>query len=243
MGSRKYLVLLTLAAAPLWAENDARALEWLAKAQQAAGGVKKLAAVEDVEIRRTVVSSGPLQGLNSNQTIEYVLPGTLRQTNQLDFGFLRVYVSGDSGWMDGIQGFREMPPLQLKQALGEVFRIREKVLLSDRDPGRTVRFVGEREEAGRAAAELEIASADGEESVRIWIDAESGEFFRSSYGGIAVQGAAPQVVETYGDFRDVAGVRVPFRTTIEQNGRLLTTSTVSEFKINQGLTPEKLGER
>jgi|GEM_PF-3740853 len=236
-------VFILLASVSLGAETDAQAAKWLAKAQRAAGGAERLAAIQDIEIRRTVVSSGPLQGLNSSQTIEYVLPDTLRQTNQLDFGFLRVYVSGDKGWIDGIQGFREMPALQLQQAQGEIFRVREKLLLADRDAARIVRFVGESEQDGRAAAELEIASADGAESVRIWIDAASGEFFRAAYDGIAVQGAAPQVVETYSDFRDIEGVRVPFRTTIHQNDRLLTTSTVSAVKFNQGLTPEKLGER
>ncbi len=243
MGALKGMVFLLLASAPAWAEQDARAVEWLMKAQQAAGGADRLAEIQDAEIRRTVVSSGPLQGLNSSQTIEYVLPDTLRQTTQLDFGFLRVYVSGDKGWIDGIQGFREMPPLQLRQAQGEVFRVREKVLLANRDPARTVRFVGESEQDGRTAVELEIASNDGKESVRVWIDAESGEWVRSAYDGIAVQGAAPRVVERYSDFRDVDGVRTPFRTTIEQNGRILTTSTVSALKFNQGLTPEELGER
>jgi hypothetical protein len=113
----------------------------------------------------------------------------------------------------------------------------------DRDETRTVRFIGEGVQDGRAAAELEIAEKDGDRSVRIWIDADTGDLFRIAYEGIAVQGTPPPVVETYSDFRTVDGVRVPFRTAISQAGRLMTTSAVSEVELNPGLTAETLGER
>ena len=61
--------------------------------------------------------------------------------------------------------------------------------------------------------------------------------------GIAVQGAPPKIAELYSDFRTVEGLRVPFRTAISQAGRLMTTGVVLDVKWNQGLTPEKLGER
>ena len=243
MGIRNFLLCLAITAAPLGAESDERAMEWLRKAQQAAGGVERLAAIHDVEIRRNVQTSGFLQSFNGSQTVQYVLPSTLKQINQFDFGRMVVFVSGDEGWIDGLQGFMAMPEPQLRQAKGEVFRLREALLLADRDPTRTVRFIADDEQEGRAAAELEIASKEGDQTVRVWIDADSGDLFRVAYEGVAVQGSPPQVVELYGDFRSVEGVRVPFRTTISQNGRALSTSTISDVKWNPGLTAQELAER
>lgn len=237
------LAAIFLLAVASSAESSEEALRWLHKAQQAAGGVERLAEIRDVRIQRNVQSSGLIQGLNGTQTVEYVLPDTLKQTNALDIGRLVVYVSGEAGWIDGMQGFMQMPPPQLRQARGEVFRVREALLLADRDETRTVRFIGEGEQDGRKAAELEIAEKDGGRSVRIWIDTETGDLFRAAYDGIAVQGDPPPVAEAYSDFRTVEGVRVPFQTAISQAGRLMTTSTVLEVSWNSGLTAEKLGER
>ncbi len=230
-----------LVAAPLAAEPDQMASHWLFKAQIAAGGIERLAEIQDAEIVRNIQSAGFMQGLSGTQTVQYILPSTLKQTNALDVGKLTVYVSGDEGWIDGMQGYMALAGPQLRQAQGEIFRAREALLLADRDPERTVRFVGEGEQAGRRAGELEIASKDGKRSVRIWIDAESGDLFQTAYDGVAVQGDPPRIVEVYADFRTVDGVRIPHRTTISQGGQVMTTSTVLEVKWNQGLG--ELGER
>lgn len=243
MHLRTIAAILLLTAATVAAEPDEKALDWLRKAQQTAGGAERLSEIRDVEIQRNVQSTGLLQGLSGTQTVQYVLPDTLKQTNALDFGRLVVYVSGETGWIDGMQGFMPMPPPQLQQARGEIFRVREALLLADRDETRIVRFIGEGQQDGRRAAELEIAERDGDRSVRIWIDAETGDLFRAAYDGIAVQGAPPKIAEVYSDFRTVEGVRLPFRTAISQAGRLMTTGVVLEVKWNQGLTPEALGER
>ncbi|MBI1355850.1 MAG: hypothetical protein GC160_16035 [Acidobacteria bacterium] len=225
------------------AQTDERAAAWLAKAQAAAGGAERLAEIQDVELERRVSSAGILQNLSGTQLVRYILPGTLRQQSQLDFGRLAVFLSGDKGWIDGPQGYMEMPPLQLRQAQGEVFRAREALLLSDRDESRTVRFLGETEQDGRAAGELEIASKSLNQSVRVWIDAESGDLFRIAYDGVVLQGQAPETVELFGDFRTLDGVRLPYRTSISQNGRAVSSIQLLGARFNSGFTVEGLSQR
>ena len=60
---------------------------------------------------------------------------------------------------------------------------------------------------------------------------------------MSVNGAPPLVQETYSDFRDVSGVKVPFKIAMTQNGQRYADVAVSEFKINTGLTMVELQKR
>jgi hypothetical protein len=47
----------------------------------------------------------------------------------------------------------------------------------------------------------------------------------------------------FGDFRDVGGIQVPFKITINQGGRKFADVVVKDYKINTGLNPQELGRR
>jgi hypothetical protein len=64
-----------------------------------------------------------------------------------------------------------------------------------------------------------------------------------SYDAISVTGAPPLVQETYSDFRDVSGIKIPFKIAMTQNGQRYADVTVSEFKIDTGMTLAELQKR
>ena len=49
--------------------------------------------------------------------------------------------------------------------------------------------------------------------------------------------------ETYSDFRDVSALKIPFKITITQNGQRYADVSVSEFKVDTGLTVAELQRR
>ena len=49
--------------------------------------------------------------------------------------------------------------------------------------------------------------------------------------------------ETFSDWRDVDGVRLPFQWSILQGGKKFAGATVQDYKINSGLTAETLGQK
>jgi hypothetical protein len=53
----------------------------------------------------------------------------------------------------------------------------------------------------------------------------------------------PETTEAYSDFRDVSGVKLPFKTNVEQGGQPAGAATVSAYTINTGITPEVIGKR
>ena len=236
----RVLWIALLSAGLTAAETDERAREWLRKAQEQAGGVEKLEAVRDVSLKRHMRNSAA--GMTAEQTLEYAVPGAMRQESALPFGVVTVFVNADGGWMSGPRGMTDLPGPQLRQAQGELFRLREALLLADRMEDREVRFVREAEDNGRKAAVREVAAKDGAETAEIWIDQDSADFYKLIYQGVALAGEPPRVEEIYSDFRDVEGVRIPHKTSISQNGTALTDITVVEATVNTGLTAENLAQ-
>ena len=219
-------------------ESLARGRAVLRKAQQAAGGADKLAAVKD--ITKKAALEGVDGMMNIEQLTKIIFPDVLWQENKLPFGAMTVFAQGDAGWVKSPQGQVAMPPKDVKQMADGIFRQRERLLLSDRDKNRAVNFVEESEVDSRQAEVIEI-TAESEGSVRLWVASDSGEILRAAYQSTSMQGAPVGVTETYSDYREVDGIHLPFKTLIEQDGTKFADMIVEEVIFNSGLDAETLG--
>lgn len=203
----------------------------LQRAQQAVGGADRLAAVKDItNVSEVLIARG---GIKAKQTSQWVAPNALRQVNELPFGKLMMYSDSKSGWFSGPQGAGPLPAPMLEQVRSELFRIYPRLLLSDTLPGRTVNYAG--------PGILEI-SGDGI-TVKLFIDENTGMPVKESYQQPGMGGPAATVEEVYGEFRDVNGLKVPAKITVNQNGAKFAEATVIEYKTNAGITVEEISKR
>ncbi len=211
------------------AASLAKGGELLKRAQRAVGGADKLAAVKDVtEVAEVSLQTG--QGvMKAKQTNQSVLPSQFRQTQELPFGKMIAYSDGATGWLQTPQGVVPMPGEVIQQVQMEVFRQLFGLLLSDRTGNRTVNAPGENK--------LEI-SDDAGHTVSVELDPASSLPVKQGY----VQ-SGNQVVETFSEWRDVDGIKLPFRIVIEQGGAKFADVTVSSWKLNSGLKPEDLSKK
>jgi len=202
----------------------------LQRVQQALGGADKLAAVKDIQYQANVEMQTPGAVMKVKQTNIFLVPSSLRQDLELPFGKQSVYSDGTTGWMAGMQGMQPLPPQAVKQARAEVFRQIALIVLSDRDPDRTVNYAG--------SGMLAISSKNGE-SVRLEVDEKTGIPAKTSYqeGG---QGVISQI---FSDWRDVNGIRLPFAWTTMRDDKQFATVKIDNYKINSGLTPEVLSKK
>jgi zinc protease len=205
----------------------------LQKAQQAAGGADKLAGVKDFTQSIEAVLNTPQGSMKAQQTNQWVSSGVLRQTQQLPFGKVQAYYDGKTNWLASPQGVMEMPPPVLRQMQGEKMRSFFELMLADRKPELTVNAVGDNA--------VEIASKQGE-SVRVDFDASSGLPAKYSYQSMGMQGPTA-VVSSLSDWREVNGIRLPHKVVIEQGGQKFAEATISEWKLNSGLTVEELSKK
>jgi len=204
--------------------------ELLQKVQQSLGGAEKIAAVKDLQYHAQVDVETPGAVMKAKQANSYIVPWTMRQDIELPIGKQSVYSDGQAGWLAGMQGTQPLPAAVTKQMRGEVFRQILLLSLSDRDPNRTVNYAG--------PGALDISSKDGE-NARLEVDEKTGVPQKVVYTDVNGQ----TINQAYSDWRDVSGVRLPYKWTVMQGDRKFATVTIEDYKINSGLTPETLSKK
>ena len=222
-------------------QSLAKGKEVLARAQKAAGGADKLAALKDAVFTGSAQLVGPMGSMAAQRKMLIIFPSLMRQENTLPFGQIAVYSDGKGGWMKMPQGQMGLPGPQLEQVKGELFREMETLLLSDRDADRTVNFVKKDKVGDREADVIEVSSKDGQQ-VELYVDAGSGQLLKKHYHGQAMAGTPLDIEEVYEDFREVDGIRVPFKTTVFQGGKKFSDMQLTAVQYNTGLKPEDLAK-
>jgi len=223
------------------AESIARGRAALERAQKAAGGAERLAALKDKVISTNSQLTGPMGKMAVKQTVRIIFPSLLRVEHEMPFGKISVFTDGKGGWLQSPQGPGPLPGPELQQARGQIFRQTETLLLSDRDPGRAITLARKEKIAGREAEVIEISAKEGGQ-VLLFVDAATGEVFKKQYQGDSLAGPSAQVEETYEDFREVGGVRVPFKVLVFQNGQKFIETDLTEWRYNTGLKPDELAK-
>ncbi len=229
---------LTIAAAPRAAKTDpasqARARELVAKARDAVGGAQKLEAIQDY-LARTELSLAGANGYRAQVVDRWVSPGTYRQDQQMPFGKITVYWDEKSGWIAPPQGgVFPVPPQIGKQASGEVFRFFFRLLLSDRDPDRTMNYLGD--------GIVEISDKKGN-TVELHIDEATGLPRRQIFGSFGGGGAPMVVEESFLEWKEIDGLKTPWRTRVDHGGRPFAEVVMQECKFNSGMKIEELKKR
>jgi hypothetical protein len=211
----------------------ARGKQLLARAQQAMGGADKLTAIKDATRVAELALEPAAGGFKVKEVSMYLAPGQLRQEQELPFGKITAYTDGKSGWLATPQGVQAMPAEVLKQAQGELFREPFALMLSDRDPSRTVNAVGD--------DAVEIAA--GGFTVRVDFDPGTGLPARQVYTEPGQNGAPAETVDIFSDWREVAGIKLPFKAIQQENGTKMLEMSVSEYKMSSGLAVAELSKR
>ncbi len=204
----------------------ARGRELLQRAQRAMGGADKLAAVKDSVQTAEVSMAGA--GVKIKQNNRYLAPSYFRQDIELPFGKIATYTDGKTGWMVTPQGTQPMNDSVLKQAQGEVFRSLVRLMIADRDASLKV----------NAVADDTVEISGNGASVRVQFDASTGLPVKETYA----EGPASSV-ETFSDWRDVAGLKMPYKIAAEQDGKKVADIAISEYKFNTGLTADDLSKK
>jgi hypothetical protein len=184
------------------------------------------------------VETAQLEASNPNvrvkKTYRWAAPNYFREEDELPGMKAVVYTDGKTGWLSAGQQSGNLGGPQARQAKGDWFRSYIALLLSSRTEGRTVNAID--------TDTVEISDRDGN-IARLTLDPATHLPARLSYDAVSVAGAPPTVQETYSDFRETDGVKIPFKVTMTTGGKPYGELTVSEFRINTGLKPEELRKR
>jgi zinc protease len=209
----------------------------LQKAQAAMGGVQKLLAVKDfMETASYQIDPGipNVGGTRVNETDKWMAPTVFRQESVLPAGRVAAFTDGRMGWIATPQGWGGLAGTQLKQVQGDLFRTWFRLMLSDLVEGRTVNAVD--------GTSVEVSDPVGQ-SCKVEFDAQTGLPRRVTYDTPQAIGPALYTEDVYEDFREVDGVKLPFKVTINQGGKKFADVAVTEYKLNSGLKLQDLSRR
>jgi zinc protease len=204
----------------------------LAKMAEAIGGAPKLSAVKDVTQKGELSLDPAAGGLKVTQTQIWTASGQFREENVLPVGKVIVYSDGKTGWVSSPQGVAPIPAAELKQVSFEIFRMWFPLLTSAADPNRTVQ--------DEANGVIRIADKSGN-SLLLTIDPATGLPLSENYSEAG--SAGQDVTETYGDWQETNGIKLPHKITVSQNGKHFADIKVTSVAFDQGLTAEQISKK
>jgi hypothetical protein len=144
------------------------------------------------------------------------------------------YTEGRIGWISTPKGWGALAGSQQKQVLGDLFRSWFRLMLSDRIEGRTVNAVD--------GVTVEITDSTGQQC-KVEFDPTTGLPRRVTYDTPQAVGPPIYTEDVYEDYREVEGLKLPFRIIINQGGRKFAETSVMDFKLNTGLKVADLARR
>lgn len=197
---------------------------------KAMGGTDRLLAVKSLRmvVDATISMGGNTMDVGVKDVIVY--PDKEHQEMSMPMGQVVQVVAGDRAWMVTPQGAQDAPE-----------SMRNEMKLSiDRDPVRllqmaaagdvSVQFVGEEETDGKSAKVVLLSRGD-DLAVKVYVDPETHLPLKRTYQGNAM-GRPAKIVEVFDDWREVDGIRIPFRTVTYADDQKFVEATVSEATVN-----------
>ena len=210
-------------------ESIAKGTELLDKAFTFLGGKAHLANLHDFSEVETNEMQSPQGNVTVKSFVQAVLPSTFRQEQERGPTKIVLAFNSQSGWVSTPQGQQELPSSALAQIRSEAahqFLALMSYLSKNANQPVAVNI-----------DTLKVTTASGE-SVTLKIDEASGQPQALEYNR-----KGEPVRETFGDWRDVNGVKVPFKTEITQEGKTVQTSLASDIKLNTNLNAENLSKK
>jgi hypothetical protein len=159
---------------------------------------------------------------------------------KLPFGTMTTVVTGEGGFMVSPQGVQELPDSRLADSRKSMRRQLVPLLRARGDQGFEAVALGAGEIDGREVENVQVTVAG--DMVTLAVAADNGEVVAMTYRGSGFGGAPGEVRQVLTDYREVDGLRLPFRTDATFEGDPYIAVTATEIELD-GQVDETLFER
>jgi outer membrane lipoprotein-sorting protein len=212
-------------------ETDAakRGAEILSEATAAAGG-EALKKVKSLEIKTTGSIQAPTGPMEVTVRVQVELPDKSRLEVDLGMALITSGFDGKAGWVVTPQGTIDMPADLNSEALRGIDLTGGVGLYKKSLAGKTeAKFGGEKEVAGQKTWLVEWTGPSG--IVKLYFDATSKMLVAAKYRNTTMGGVFEEE-RRLSDFREVQGIKFPYRWVTYRDGTLFSDQTVTEVKVN-----------
>jgi zinc protease len=202
----------------------------------AAGGLDALRGVKTIRATAKTVMQTPGGPMRATTRTYVQYPGRMRVDATLPSGEVVQAYSDGQAWLKDTAGIRDAPtPMrdEFAQGLRRDWIALFLAVADNRVLGRVL--PDEKGLAGRPLRVVELWS-DGLSPTRVAVDAETRLIAWVSYqtGG---PGGRVTVKESFDDYRDVTGIRIPFTAVVRRDNAVLLERTLTDVQINVTIPP------
>lgn len=218
--------------APEATEDDmARGRALLERSVEALGGSEAFASVQSIKQTGTLTLIRPMGEMSIDVETLVAFPDKAKSTMGTPMGEITQLLNGDQVWMINPMGAAQPAPPQMRDAMIEEMWGNLVFLYSQVDKaGLAIQHLGQEEIDGKAVEAL-LITPPGITPFRFYLDGET--LFPVKKAGQTVTQQGPTEIETtLSDYRDVGGVKLPFKQTIVQNGQPAGESVTQAIEIN-----------
>jgi zinc protease len=217
-------------------EAASQGKEILGKALDAMGG-PAIGAVKEFIVIADLVLRAP-QGEFSMKTESTVrLAGKLLTKMTTPVGEILQGFDGKTAWMKTPQGTQDLPDSQREEMESNIFRNTFSLFQNFESNAVKVQALGSATVDGQAVDSVAIIDPAHNRQVQLLIDSKTHLPLKKIYTA-SLMGAPGEVEEVYSDYREISGLKIPFKVILNQNGKKLGEQTTTEVKINPGLKDE-----
>jgi hypothetical protein len=215
------------------AAADGAAAELLRRVVEARGGLAALKAVRTVVAdTATTIIGEQGDAADTTTTRTYIVyPDRFRVDATIQGQVVSQIYNAGRAWEKSPVGVRDMPPQVRDEAAASVKRDMIPLLIAAAEGRLTARVVANLPKE----RVLEIAGRDLD-PVRLHID-DRMLIVRQVFSALGPDNRPLQAEESFSDYREVNGVRVPFQAQVARNGVVIVKRTITKVAFNEPVDP------
>jgi YHS domain-containing protein len=211
-------------------------LALIEKAVAALGGEKKLDSLKSYREQGKFVSPSPAGQSEDKTNLTIIFPDRIRRETTRSFGTLVSVVSPAESFasFDGranpmrTGARRELEKQELQRTVVGILRMRKSANFRAVASGQA--------KSGDVNLE-QVAVAVDDLNLTLGIDATTGRILTLAFHGRGANGAFGDIVESFGDFRTVDGLSLPFKTDTTWNGQPMQSLILDSISVNGDIDP------
>lgn len=212
-------------------ETIAKGKELIQMAISAGGGAKAFQAIKTVQRKGTMSLTTPQGEMAIEAEVLSAYPARLRLNMSTPMGRRTQILNGDKGWMISPRGTVPLPPRQTQQMKEDLWHDTMYLFKHAHAPDLASQYLGSEDLNGKKH-EVVLVTPKGTKGFKLILNAETMMLVQLRYQGMSMTGAPASIVEDLSDFREIEGVRVPFKSVLSQDGKKVREITVSEVTVN-----------
>ncbi|MFQ5706670.1 MAG: hypothetical protein ACE5HO_04425 [bacterium] len=216
--------------------DSAQAKKILQSAIAAMGGLEKVGKIRSFRIKTQNTLSLTQKDLLLIVTETVLLPDRTKQVMELPAGVRTQVLNGNRGWRQIGGSVSDLSATEQREMQRGLFRDTIHLYQMGEAGQLKLEYYGEEVLGGKRLLVLHI-STDRGDYLNLYIDSQTFLPAKKTYQGSVEVGLAT-LEESYSDYRDVDGIKVPFHTLVKANGKKFIESKVIEANFNVKIAPE-----